>query len=445
MVHPTAEWGQAVARVIGEKARPWTRYATDQKKARFDKDKLVEFASRLPADCELRPIDKELYGRILTLPWAWDLCGNIPGGWDGFAKNGLGFVILHGGEPVSGASSYAYWRGGIEVEIDTRPDYQRRGLATICGAALILECLRRGLYPNWDAHTKESLALAEKLGYALARAYPVYLVSRRGGFWLQDRDLLQQFPPELQRLLAGCRFFRDTLGCSNSVVLHVPEKKGYLKIAAYNPVEPLATEAAVLRWLQGKLPVPEVQYYERWQDTEYLLISEIKGTVCSDEVHRGDPETMVHILAEGLRLIHGVEAAGCPFDQSLAVKLEKARRNVELGLVDEADFENEHLGMEAQELYELALARRPAHEDLVFTHGDYCLPNIILRDGRLSGFIDWGRAGVADRYQDIALAVRSLWHNHYGEEWVTLLLDTYGVKDPDWEKIHFYILLDEFF
>jgi aminoglycoside phosphotransferase len=54
---------------------------------------------------------------------------------------------------------------------------------------------------------------------------------------------------------------------------------------------------------------------------------------------------------------------------------------------------------------------RPGHEDLVFTHGDYCLPNIILKDGKLSGFVDIGRARLADRYQDLGIAFRSLEYN----------------------------------
>ena len=60
-------------------------------------------------------------------------------------------AVMRNGEPVSGASSYSGWPGGIEIEIDTREDYRRQGLAYAAAAALILACLDRGLYPSWDA------------------------------------------------------------------------------------------------------------------------------------------------------------------------------------------------------------------------------------------------------------------------------------------------------
>lgn len=41
-------------------------------------------------------------------------------------------------------------------------------------ARLILECLKRGLYPSWDAVDLRSVTLAEKLGYHMDRPYPVY-------------------------------------------------------------------------------------------------------------------------------------------------------------------------------------------------------------------------------------------------------------------------------
>ncbi len=63
---------------------------------------------------------------------------------------------------------------------------------------------------------------------------------------------------------------------------------------------------------------------------------------------------------------------------------------------------------------------------------------------QLSGFIDLGRVGIADRYQDLELAVRSLPLN-FGPSWEPLLWEAYGLKEVDVAKIEFYQLLDEFF
>ena len=87
-------------------------------------------------------------------------------------------IICGKGRIVSGASSYSRYDKGIEIEIDTEKAHRRRGLATAAGAALILECLSRGLYPSWDAQNKWSVALAEKLGYHFDHEYVAYEVWR---------------------------------------------------------------------------------------------------------------------------------------------------------------------------------------------------------------------------------------------------------------------------
>ncbi|MNI84792.1 GNAT acetyltransferase [compost metagenome] len=84
-------------------------------------------------------------------------------------------AVLHKGLQVAGASSYSVYNEGIEIEIDTKPEFRNRGLATACGAKLILECLERGLYPGWDAQDLRSVALAEKLGYHMDYPYTTYI------------------------------------------------------------------------------------------------------------------------------------------------------------------------------------------------------------------------------------------------------------------------------
>ena len=93
-----------------------------------------------------------------------------------YKQYGIGYVVLYEDEIVAGASSYSTYKEGIEIEIDTKNEYRQKGLASVIGAKLILECLDRGLYPSWDAHTKISLKLAEKLGYHLDYEYSAYEV-----------------------------------------------------------------------------------------------------------------------------------------------------------------------------------------------------------------------------------------------------------------------------
>lgn len=98
------------------------------------------------------------------------------------------------------------------------------------------------------------------------------------------------------------------------------------------------------------------------------------------------------------------------------------------------------------------LKQNKPQEELVFSHGNYCLPNIFVKNDRISGFIDLGRSGVADIYQDIALYYRSLQHNFHGK-YAKRTYDSFDAKilfdqleiEPDWEKIRWYILLDELF
>lgn len=82
-------------------------------------------------------------------------------------------------------------------------------------------------------------------------------------------------------------------------------------------------------------------------------------------------------------------------------------------------------------------------EDLVFTHGDYSLPNIIINGGSISGFIDLGNSGVADRYYDLAVAEKSIIRN-FGKEYVELFFAHYDIEDIDYKKIRFYQLVEKF-
>ena len=253
-------------------------------------------------------------------------------------------------------------------------------------------------------------------------------------------------PEPLQPFVAGAAWSRITVGKSMADTFRL-DRSGhaalYLKIAPRAHRMELLREKKRLDWLQGRLPVPAVVGYETDDRNECLLLTSLPGRHVASLIVEEPNEIIVHRLATGLRAIHAVPIHDCPFDMTLDREIERARHNVVNGLVDEADFDGARLGRTATELFEELLSNRPADEDLVFTHGDYCLPNVMMDRDEVSGFVDWGRAGVADRYKDISLVVRSLKRNT-GEDLTKRFFQAYGITCLDAEKVEYYMLLDEF-
>lgn len=170
MVPQNKLWETAITQLYGPKSKVVSRYALKKEPLVFNQKSLEDVVASLPEQYRLSMIDERLYSLCKREAWSADLVAQFPT-YPQYKKLGIGAVILEGSHIVSGASSYSRYREGIEIEIDTREDHRRKGLAYICGAKLILECLKRNLYPSWDAQNKGSLALAQKLGYHYSHTY----------------------------------------------------------------------------------------------------------------------------------------------------------------------------------------------------------------------------------------------------------------------------------
>lgn len=253
-------------------------------------------------------------------------------------------------------------------------------------------------------------------------------------------------PPALAALVAGATWEQVTVGASGARVyrLRGGAEARYLKVEPRRTHGDAHAEAERLRWLQGRLPVPALRYAHTDERRSYLLTSEFPGADASDERWLGDPARLVALLAEGLRLFHRQPVAGCPFDQRLDAELARAAASVAAGMVDADDFDEERAGRAPASLLDELRATRPPDEDLVLIHGDYCFPNVVIEGWALSGFIDLGRCGVADRYHDLAQAARGV-RRSLGERWVAPLFAAYGIGAPDEARLRYYQLLDELF
>jgi aminoglycoside 3'-phosphotransferase II len=252
-------------------------------------------------------------------------------------------------------------------------------------------------------------------------------------------------PAAIRPFVEGSHCEPVHIGKSAASVFRVRTRAGtlFLKTCAAADADGLQAEVERLRWLAGRLPVPDVVSFAKDDDGEYLLLTSLPG-LNGIEAGRERPADVTIGLAQALKKLHAHPVAGCPFDQTVTAQIERARRRVAARSVDEADFDEERIGRTAPELLGEVDAGRPADEACALTHGDPCLPNVMFDEARFAGFIDCGRAGVADPYQDLALAARSIGSN-LGREWVPVFFSEYGLRVPDERKLAFYRLLDEFF
>jgi kanamycin kinase len=176
----------------------------------------------------------------------------------------------------------------------------------------------------------------------------------------------------------------------------------YLKVSQLGQRAALADERERIQWASAWLPVPRVLEHGSDGYDEWLLTTRLDGVNAVDPALRADPARLVPVLAAGLRRFHeALPVADCPFDG-------RAGRH----------------------------HRPPGDEELVVCHGDYCLPNVLIDEWRLSGYVDLGELGVADRWADLTTATWSVTRN-LGPGWEELFLATYGIT-TDGAKRAFY-------
>lgn len=261
-----------------------------------------------------------------------------------------------------------------------------------------------------------------------------------------------ELPEKIRRLTENKPFKTDSIGMSGAQVLIYDNM--VLKIESLS--ERTASDRKMLEWLYGKIPVPRIIEQENTQDKSFLLMTRAEGEMSCSERFLSKPKELVPLLAEAVKMLWNADISDCPRKRG-SKELSEARIRVEKGLVDIKNAEPDTFGKNGFESPEALLLwleenRPPEDEDEVLSHGDLCLPNIFISKNKISCFIDTSDAGIADKWRDISLCLRSLRHNTDG---------TYGNKvysgytaesffdalevNPDKDKLRYYLLLDELF
>jgi kanamycin kinase len=214
----------------------------------------------------------------------------------------------------------------------------------------------------------------------------------------------------------------------------------YLKLTVSDWFPELAAERERMIWARPHLPVPSVLGSGENRGVCWLMTQALPGLDATHPTLTADPGSLVRLLAAGLRRFHRSPAESCPFDFRLDAALEHVERRVANGDVDRRrDFHSEHQHLTVQQAVAQLERTRPGSEDLVVCHGDYCLPNVLIDRDEVTGLVDLGELGVADRWRDLAVATWSVTWN-LGPGYEEAFLAAYGIElDPN--RLAYYRLL----
>ena len=253
---------------------------------------------------------------------------------------------------------------------------------------------------------------------------------------------LMKIPSVIREKIDGKSYRQEDIGRSGSAVLMFDDM--VLKIE--KTCAAADNEYAILSWLDGKLQAPRVIAFARDGGYNYLLMTRLSGVMACEAGQ--DPAAVVRGLARGLQALWTVDISDCPLLWDVDTKLASAKERMATlsGKPEDAAFSD------YASLYAFLSENRPK-EELVFSHGDYCLPNVFLSGEEPCSFLDLGCAGIADKWYDIHMCLWSLRYNFcelggMSEDdfaaYKTSFFEALSLE-PNEEKLRYHALLDEFF
>jgi kanamycin kinase len=249
---------------------------------------------------------------------------------------------------------------------------------------------------------------------------------------------LEDWPEWLRRFVGGAAVADRTFS-PRATVLFIDREEGYyLKIA---PRGCLAREAWMTAYLYEKGTselrlVPQVADY-RSEDRDYLLTRRLPGENGIGARCLAQPERLSRAFGESLRLLHQVPWGDCPVqvNEELLAGAEALRGQTDPWQLDYTDIRD------PEEAYACLRAEKGRLKSDALLHGDACLPNLLLEDFRLTGFIDLGAGGVGDRHIDLFWALWSLEFNLHTGAYADAFLDAYGREAFDPERLRLCTML----
>lgn len=257
-------------------------------------------------------------------------------------------------------------------------------------------------------------------------------------------------PRDLLRGTAEDTWDEVESGKSSARVLVRSDGEAFAKMVSSDRVPELREERDRTRWAAGAgVPCAPVLQWAESSAGACLVTGAVPG-IPADGLDAAQAVRAWPGIVRAARALHELPVDGCPFDRGVDRMIDLAGAVVSAGAVHREFLRPEQRDVDPRALLEALVAEAPRRReqeagDLAVCHGDLCLPNILLDPGSLdvTGFIDLGRLGRADRHADLALLLTNA-----QDTWPTLsehleadLGVHYGLP-VDADRLRFHLRLD---
>ena len=189
-------------------------------------------------------------------------------------------------------------------------------------------------------------------------------------------------PNDIKELIKGYPLIKDDVGRSEDIVYLVGNKY-ILKISKNH--QRLLKEKQINDYLKDKIPVAESVAYKEDNEYAYYLRTYIDGESLISKKYLNNPDILILLLKKANELIHSIDVENCPF-------------------------------------------KNKESDGNTFIHGDLCLPNILVKNDKIVGFIDLDSAGVGDVWMDYAWCIWSFEYNLNSKGYTPKLLEELGIE-----------------
>lgn len=173
-------------------------------------------------------------------------------------------------------------------------------------------------------------------------------------------------------------------------------------------VRELEEEAKLTRYFFKKGIAVEVMEYVS-EDKDYLLTRAADGETALTYLDK--PEKLCQILAETLNYLHSLDRNEFALPNRLEHYLSNVVKNYQAGVFYEKALLPRFGIANREEAFKIVQANQGNLKADTLIHGDFCLPNIILKNHQFSCFLDLGLAGVSDKHIDLFGVIWSLHYN----------------------------------